>query len=421
VASREGRGSLQLTAALQNSATFETRQTRLSVMPRSVFQDLSADPMDLFLVVSGLPALESMLPLVWNEKRKNPNIRARAIFLREGTLTGFGKSHPLLILAMEVLDEILVPYGLKWIRWSGPLDNSILNALFRKSSRASRALSLMVSNLTITKVMKKNGNLKRPFVTLFDFGYLPSDQMYQTTLSKLSGDMAVGLSHGSTLSFQKNPPGYLETRTDGTFFAGLRSLLTSKLTLFYFDAMPRKLDMGDIVLAPPPIERFDINWRAFIRKVFDKRMAELEAAPLLGLLVSRHASVGAGADSQSLAPSLRRQALKDIRHSMEKCGLKPVVILHPSEVRIASELTGWLVVTDIHYSVLFSESTAIVTFGTQLSEDYWRMGGKMIEYSPVRKLEFHSEFSKSEKTTRVDSLLGLEEALAEAIRLKMSS
>jgi len=380
-------------------------------MSESIFKNLSVEPSQILVVVSSMNALEEILPIIWAEKQINPKLQAKAVFIRERTLTGFGKTHPLLILATELMDEMLLPFGLGWIHWNGKSENIKLERLFRRSTRLTRGLNLTrgfnfwTLGSAVNEAKGIMGSSNQNQVTIFDYNYFPSDSKYQRYIKVLSDQVALGISHVSTLNIHERPSDFVEKRRDGSFFSeNLGSLSAIKKIVLFFDSMDAELEINNLCIKLPTIDRFDVGWLAYVDGIFRKKMEELQPAGPVGLLISR-----AGVKSDR---ALRRKALIDIRLAFEDLGWEPVILLHPSEVRRGRELRGWTVITDIHYSVMFGLAERIVTFGSQIAEDSWRMGKTMIEYVPVRKESFQSEYHKFGKTLAAHSPSELKALLA---------
>jgi len=364
------------------------------------------------VVVSGIPALETILPIIWAEKQNNPHLKAKAVFIREGTLTGFGKTHPLLRLAEELMDEMLIPFGRGWVHWNGRSENYKLERLFRRSTRLTRGLNVWFSASAVEDLRALLGPTNRNHVTIFDYAYLESDARYQRYLKALCGQFALGVSHASTFSHIPKPSNFIEIRRDGSFFAEcLGSFSAVNRIVIHFDSMETELNLNNLCIKLPTIDRFDSGWLTYVNGVFHEKLKGLQAAGPIGLLVSRPSAKNRSADWHTPDRDLRREALIDIRVTFDKLGLVPVILLHPSEVRSRRELRGWTVMTDIHYSAMFGLAEHIVTFGSQIAEDSWRMGKRMIEYGPVRRVAFESEFQKNGKTVAAHSLSGLTKLL----------
>jgi hypothetical protein len=383
---------------------------------RGIFSNFSTGSCDLLVLVSGLPTLEVVLPIIWNEKKLHPCLRATIIFAREGNLTGFGKSNPLLKIAMEVCDEIWVPFGPLLLLWNGHRDDWKLDAFMGLSSKLSRGISTVLTRRIHAKIKDRVERIKKPYVTCFDYGYLPADNVYGTLVSGVADTLLIGVNHGATLSFSKSSePRFEETRRDGTYFTKIfADIFPRKEMQFYFDRMVDGVSIGTTFVNKTPIERSDPDWLKHVAKIFKTKALELSALGNIGLLMSRHAPKKPLGTQEELDPGLRRRALQDVRAAFESNGLTPVIMLHPSEPLVGKELKGWVVIDDIHFSLLFQAAKAVVTFGTTLSEDYWRSGGSMIEYAPIRLVPFISEFAKSNKTIHATN----PEELEAAIRLK---
>jgi len=379
-------------------------------MIKSIFKDLPVEPSEIVVLVSSMNALETILPIIWAEKQINPKLQVKAVFMRERTLTGYGKTHPLLILATELMDEMLLPFGLGWIHWKGKSENSKIERLFKRSSRLTRGLNLtrgfnvwaFGSAVNEAKKIMASNNQHR--VTIFDYAYFPGDSKYQSFIKAFSDQAALGISHVSTLNMRERPSGYVEERQDGSYFSeSLSSLSAIKKIVLFFDSMDEELEINNLHIKLPTIYRFDLGWLAYLDGIFRKKLEELQAAGPVGLLVSTEGAKGDRA--------LRRRALIDIRFAFENLGWVPAILMHPSEARKDRELRGWTVITDIHYSVMFGLAEQIVTFGSQIAEDSYRMNKKMIEYLPVRKATFQSEYHKFGKTLAAHSLSELKTLL----------
>ena len=383
-------------------------------MIQSALRDFKSPVEQLVLVVSSLNTLETALPVVWREKSMNPGLVVKAIFLRETSLTGTGKTHPLLILATEVLDEMAIPYGLGWRHWSGPVDNPKLEYFFRKSSRISRALNLFVgltqitSSHSVRRVVRMLGlqasSKFQPCVAMFDYDYIVADIKYIRFLKELGAQFALGVSHTSTLSLRERHPEWIDSRRNGTHFLNHLSFLSwAEQVRVLFDAQDKRRDVGNFIITAPTIDRFNSDWLKWVGTVFSRTISKYDPESPFGLLISRG---GIKEDRK-----LRRQALMDVRQALEQLGLRPLILLHPSEKFRRSELIGWQVVDDVHYSLLVANAQRIISFGSQIAEDVWRSGKKVIEYGAVKADWPQSEFFKLGKADFAGSPTELVQAL----------
>jgi hypothetical protein len=380
-------------------------------MKASALESFDVTPTDVLVVIYGIPSLEQILPIIWTEKQYRPSLPIRAVFVHEGSYTGFGHHHPLIDLATELFDEIFIPFGLGWMHWrKGYEENHKFLRMLRLSSKLSRLISRFWTVQALRQVNALLPKNRDNSLTIFAHDYL-SDISHAKYVDSLCGSLAITVGHSSNINLGSDPKAHVEQRLNKSYFDEVLGYLTPArdITVFY-EGMTGDLKLGSLTIKAPTIERFDEEWLAFVKSVHHEKMKKLvhDSAPI-GLLISRPSA------GQVYAPDpvKRVQALVEIRRIFEESGLTPVVILHPHEGLNKKELEGWVVVEDIHYSLLLDEAKHVVTFGTQLAEDLWRKGRKMIEYSFVWQGTFQSSFSQVGKTVTAKSPLELAKILRE--------
>jgi hypothetical protein len=378
-------------------------------MKASVLDDLDMNSSDVLVIIYSIPSLEQILPIIWTEKQHRPGLLVRAVFVHEGSYTGFGHHHPLIDLATELFDEIYVPFAFGWMQWKTMNQElSKFPRLMRRSSQISRLISRRWSARSLSNLKALLPELGDDHLTIFAHDSL-GDLAHFKYVDSLCGKLAVTVGHASTSNVVAHARAHYEQRLNGSYFVEVLARLTPsrEITVFY-DGMFSTLKLASLAVRPPTIERFDGEWLVFVKSVFhDKMQNLLHENGQIGLLISRPPA------GQSYAPDpVRRvQALVEIRRTFEESGLTPVIILHPHEVLNKRELKGWVVVENIHYSLLLDEADYVVTFGTQLAEDLWRKGRKMIEYSSVWQGTYWSPFSQKGKTLTVGSPFELAEVI----------
>lgn len=384
-------------------------------MQPSVLEDFESPVTELVLVIGSLNTLETALPIVWREKQINPALSVKAIFLREVTLTGSGKPHPLFSLTCELVDQMAIPNGFSWLQWRGKVDNPKLEMFFVSSSPLSRLMNLVVSLTKFTTSLSTRqvarvlgihgrGNIEST-VTMFDYEYVRKDAKYRRFLEGIGTRFALGVSHVSTLNSSPREPCFTETRADGSYFVKHLSFLSeAKQIRILFDAAAERQQIGRFTVTSPTIERFSKDWVQWVAKRFEERMSQYHdlITPPFGLLISRGGS--------KKNRKLRKQQLIDVRRAFEQVGLRPLILLHPSEKLNKHQLIGWRVVDNVHYSLMIASAQQTVSFGSQIAEDAWRSGKKLIEYGPATSGS-PSEFFKLGMTEFVDSASGLKRLL----------
>lgn len=349
---------------------------------------------NLTLVVTGLPALESMLPLAWNEKLKKPGIRVTLVFVREGNLTGFGKSHPLVGAALAVVDEIWIPYGFLYRRFMIPKEAHKLRKLLLISNKITRFISLVTSGAHLGRIEKKIRFDNETDLTIFDFTYIKTDTRYQRVFEKISGPLRLAISHGSFCSFIPRSQRFLDDLESGIFFSEtFEHISDSEETVFFYDG-PVPTVNSELQVEKQSVDRHDPDWLDFLSRLYHEETHNIGELKKIGLLVSRHGSKIPSKHGLTPSRESRVRGLGEVRQAFELVGLKPCILLHPSEVRDSKELRSWTVVENVHYSVMFRLAEKIVTFGSQIAVDAHLMGKSMIEYGPAREGNTISEHHK---------------------------
>jgi len=380
-------------------------------MKESALEGFDVTPTDVLVVIYGIPSLEQILPIIWTEKQHRPSLPVRAVFVHEGSYSGFGHHHPLIDLATELFDEIFVPFAWRWMHWrKGHDENHKFPKLLRRSSKLSRLISRSLSARSLSKLKALLPKHRDNSLTIFAHDYL-GDVTHVKYIDSLCRRLALTVAHASTANWANEPQADYGQRLNGSYFAeALRSITPARKIIVFFDSMTGALKLESLTIKAPTIDRFDEEWLDFVKSVFQDKMENLlHESAQIGLLISRPSA------GQVYAPDpvKRVQALVEIRRTFEESGLTPVVILHPHEVLNRKELEGWVVVEDIHYSLLLDEAKYVVTLGTQLAEDLWRKGRKMIEYSFVWQGTFQSSFSQVGKTVTAKCPLELAKILRE--------
>ena len=363
-------------------------------MTRSLQEYFTQQFSNLTLVVTGLPALESMLPLAWNEKLTKPNIRISLVFVREGNLTGFGKSHPLVDAALEVVDEIWIPHGFLYRRFTVPKEAHKLRNLLKISNKITRFISLVTSGAHLSRIKKKLQSDDKTELTIFDFTYIKTDTRYQRVFEKISGPLRLAISHGNFLTFTPRSQRFLDDLESGIFFSEtFEHISESEETVFFYDGPVPKLNC-ELQVEKPSVDRHDPDWLDFLSRLHLEEAQNIRKLEKIGLLVSRHGSKIPSKYGLTPSRESRVRGLGEVRRAFELAGLTPCILLHPSEVRDSKELRGWTVIENVHYSVMFRLAEKIVTFGSQIAVDAHLMGKSMIEYGPAREDNMASEHNK---------------------------
>ena len=378
-------------------------------MRESVLKDFNVTPTDVLVIIYGLTSLEQILPIIWTEKQHRPSLPVRAVFVHEGSYTGFGHHHPLIDLATELFDEIFVPFGFGWMHWrKGFEEDHKFSTILRRSNKLSRLVSRSWSVRALSKIKALLPTYRDASLTIFAHNHL-SDVTHVKYIDSLCHELALTVGSSSSWNLVETPVAHSEQRLNGSYFAeALGGLSAARKIIVFYDIMSGALKLESLTIRAPTIERFDGEWLVFVKSIFHDRMQGLiDERGQLGLLISRPSAGQLHAPD----PVKRVQALVEIKRAFEESSLTPVIMLHPHEVLNKRELKGWVVVEDIHYSLLIDEAKYVVTFGTQLAEDFWRKGRKMIEYSFVWQETFQSSFSQAGKTVTAGSPFELAEIL----------
>lgn len=338
------------------------------------------------VIVDKLQLLESVLSVHVKYKR-NFYEHSIAVFTHP-TLLRRNSNHPLVQMAQKRFDYIVFPFFGFYRVWSRARESPIsLPFGFGLATNLNLILGLVRSNLfgwDFSNVVSKMGVVDAN--VFFDaLTYFESKMVRKIKRKKFvavshftGGFMKPKIPITQNPNFKRNLESLVqmcETNKDLEFY------LDENLTLALSTESTKKYLSHDV-------RRLSPEWLQYVRQSFKGSWSRLENRLSRNgyvLLISRPSSKSSGSGTN---PSLKmkKRMISHLKQEIASLNKVLVILPHPAEnisflQRIRSLFTSrFFVVDKIHYLLLIDNADKVVTFGSQLVEDCWRLNKKAIEY-----------------------------------------
>ena len=333
--------------------------------------------------MSNLQFLDNVLPVIHQLRKEGGNQKVSLVFSAEHILVTAGSSHPLLEIALSLVDEIWFPIGRRW-RLVKRGENT---QKFAKIAKSSSRISRYAFRYRAKKLIEKATFMHQAENLILDFRALQRHS-YLLAAMAVTAEKIICLTHGEPqVEFRRHSVearkvsdlGNLQTLEEFEAPRGTHVFLvhTEHIT-------KRQNSRVSITrLEYPP--RLDTKWLSFIEDFYRLKNENYQVMQIkpFGIFFSRPSSkTHQPGFTLNPASSIKQNVLDEVRQSLIEKGLSPVFVKHPHERIHELDLTGWITSLNVHNLYLLQHASATFSFGTSIAAESDSLGVKMIDYRP---------------------------------------
>lgn len=335
----------------------------------------------VIILANNLQFLDNALPSALVVKQRRPDTHIVIFFTQRPLVAEDENTHPLMSLAFELADEIIIPYGNTFSRHPrSEFHNLTHNS--RRFSKWNKAKQLLFPfNSNLSKVISAKSIVEWDSCRVwFDF-WLVEDSSYLKLLAYMTTVFKpaffIGFGHG--LSFSSRQHQHVADKTVDIISAIAPS---AGLKIFSGGSDGLSSEKNEFLQAQPN-HRWSREWIHFVKAHCGFQQNDLDKAIDIGVFVSRPSS----RNSKNIwGPSAvtKRVVEHDVLELFLELSLKPIILRHPNERWSRREQTsGFRLLHGSHPLSVIHEAKLLVSYGSSVGEDFVRIGaGPEIVYRP---------------------------------------
>ena len=327
--------------------------------------------------------LDNVLPVIQRLRKDGSDQIVKLVFSSEHILVTAGSMHPLLHIALSIVDEIWFPIGKKWHLVKDGDTVQKFGMIARKSSRISR----FAFRYRAEKLIEKAPFMRRSRNLILDFGVLER-RSYLLAAKSVKADKILCLTHGEPhVEFMNHA--IEERKVSEIACLEILEQLEAPLGSHVFLTVTKNIHLSRDSqisirrLARPP--RLNSEWYVFVENFYQEQpeLFDVDALKPFGLFFSRPHVKSRKADL-TINPNLatKQKVLDEVKSLLISHGLTPVFIKHPHERVDKLNLKGWVTISNVHNLYLLKHTRAAFSFGTSVCADSLFLGITMIDYRP---------------------------------------